>query len=76
MITPFVQGSDIKELNVVEYARQRGLDDPAIISAVSHRPSDPFELCFAFRALDSISALVGLFISESVSNVWLQVVRM
>lgn len=28
-------GSDIKELNVVEYARQHGLDDPAIISAVS-----------------------------------------
>ena len=28
-------GSDIKELNVVEYARQHALDDPAIISVVS-----------------------------------------
>lgn len=27
------RGSDIKELNVVEYARQHALDDPAIISA-------------------------------------------
>eukprot|EP00210_Caulerpa_lentillifera_P008886 g8478.t1 len=27
------RGSDIKELNVIEYARQHGLDDPAIISA-------------------------------------------
>lgn len=27
-------GSDIKELNVVEYARPHALDDPAIISVV------------------------------------------
>ncbi|GMH42978.1 hypothetical protein BSKO_10900 [Bryopsis sp. KO-2023] len=35
------RGSDIKELNVIEYARPRGLDDPAIISAVGPGGSLP-----------------------------------
>lgn len=44
---PSWSGSDIKELNVIEYARQHGLDDPAIISAVQSSGICVFEeLCF------------------------------
>ncbi|CAD7701404.1 unnamed protein product [Ostreobium quekettii] len=40
------RGSDIKELNVLEYARSRpaGLDDPAIISAVGPGGSPPMQV--------------------------------